>query len=621
MVFERPLRWLLMGGIFAIPLLVFVVSPSTYYPYVAGRAFSFRLIVEAAVPVAAIILAVRPASRPHATSILVAFAAFVVFLGLCDLLGANIDRSLWGAYERMDGWILLSHLFALFVLMAAFLRTERVWLAFWCVSIFTSLAVCGLTYGQALGIFIDHSTAQGRFSGSFGNAGYLGIYMLLNVFLTALAAVQASRSFPAARHAILIMAALTMAAQITALLISGTRAALLGLVGGLAVSAVMGALQLGTSRAGLSRRRLSAILVGVVVLICGLAFAMSYLPVLGRIAAVSTSQPEIQLRLLGWRIAWNGFLENPLLGWGQENFRYVLQRFYEPALYGSGFPLDRPHNIVFEWLLAGGIVALLLYLTIFLATAVSLFRSERFRPSERSILAGFLAAYLGCNLFMFDNLASYLIFVAVLGFVHWRMTSDRGSEAVLSPRRYSTPWLAGGTAIVVFAASAYAVVENARALMANVALNRAMTGPAFLAPGAYAQALAFNSFGTEDIRRRLIRAALTSIGDAGTASGVRDQLVAMAHREVDRQIADDPDYYLNHLQAGALLNASKDFVRALPYLKRANVLAPFSQEVLVTLGQNARGRMAETEATDYFCKAYDLDRSKVSLESDCLNRR
>jgi O-antigen ligase len=623
MTFGRPLRWLAIGGIFAMPLLVFVVSRSTYFPYVAGRAFAFRFIIEVVAPITAVVIAARPEYRPRGSWILVAFAAFVALLGLSNIFGVNGYRSLWGNYERMDGWILLSHLFALFLVMAAFLRTERLWLGFWLASILASLAVCGITYGQTVGMIPDRWNVLGRFSGTFGNPGYLGIYMLLSIFLTALAAAQGLRSFRGtrAKYLVLGLAVMAMAAQLFALVASGTRAALLGLVGGIVVSGIMAALQLGGSRDDARRKWLPAVFAGMIVVVCLLAFAISNLPVFDRIVAISTSQPEIQGRLLNWRVSWQGFLENPVLGWGQENYRYVLQRFFEPALYDSRFRFDRPHNIILEWLLAGGVVALLIYVSIFLVTAVTLFRSNSFSPAERSVLAGLLCAYLACNFFMFDNLASYIIFVAILAFVHWRATSETGAEAIPQRRLRASPWLAGGTALVVLAACTYALVENARALMANVALARAVVGPQFLAPGAYAQALEFRSFGTEDIRRRLVTAAIAAAGDAGTAPGIREQLVARARREVDILIARDPDYSFNHLRAGELLNASGDFTGALPYLKRAQVLSPLDQEVLVHLGQNARGRLAETEATDYFCKAYALDRSNATMKSYCEDRR
>lgn len=620
MTYVKSLRWFVVGGIFAVPLLVFVISRSTFFPYVAGRAFSFRFIIEVMAPITAVVIAAKPESRPRGSWILLAFGSFVVLMALSNIFGANSYRSLWGNYERMDGWILLSHLFALFLVMAALFRTEWIWLGFWLTSILASLVVSGITYGQTVGMILDRSIVPGRFSGTFGNPGYLGIYMLLSIFLTALAAGQGLRIFRGrrARYLVLGLAAMTMAAQLFALVASGTRAALLGLVGGIVVSGIMAALQLGGSRDEARRKWLPAVFAGIIVLVCLLAFAISNLPVFDRIVAISTSQPEIQARLLNWRVSWHGFLENPLLGWGQENYRYVLQRFFEPALSDPRFRLDRPHNIILEWLLAGGVVALLMYVSIFLVTAVTLFRSNSFTPAERSVLAGLLCAYLACNFFMFDNLASYIIFVAILAFVHWRVTAEKGAEARPRSRLSATPWLASGTALVVLAACTYAFVENARALMANVALARAVVGPQFLAPGGYAQALEFQSFGSEDIRTRLVKAAIAAAGDAGTAPGVRAQLVARARQEADIQIAADPDYYFNYLRAGELLNAVRDFAAAIPYLKRAQVLAPLDQEVLVHLGHNARGRRAEAEAVSYFCKAHELDRSNEAVKSLCV---
>lgn len=619
MMLERSLRWFVIGCIFAMPLLVFVILRSTFYPYVAGRAFSFRFIIEVVAPLTAVLVVAKPEYRPRGSWILVVFGLFVASMALSNVLGVNGYRSLWGNYERMDGWILLSHLFALFLVMAALFRTERLWLGFWLTSIGASLVVSGITIGQSVGLILDRSIVEGRVSGTLGNPGYLGIYMLLSIFLTALAVGQVMRSLRGrgARAFILGLAAIAIAAQLSALVASGTRAALLGLVGGIVVSGTLAMLQLVGSREA-RRTWLPSIIVGMIVIVCLLAVALSNLPIFDRIAALSAGQTEIQARLLNWRVSWHGFLERPLLGWGQENYRYVLQRFFEPALDDPQFRLDRPHNIMLEWLLAGGVASLLTYVSIFFVTAVMLFRSNGFTTAERSILAGLLCAYLTCNFFMFDNLASYIVLVAILAFVHWRVTEEAGSEATPRRRPHAAPWLAGGAAVVILAASTYAFVENARALMANVALARAVVGPQFLAPGAYAQALEFRSFGSEDVRRRLLTAAIVAAADAGTAPGVREQLVARARQEADVQIGADPDYYFNHLRAGQLLNAVRDFATALPYLKRAQALAPLDPEVLLHLGHNARGRMAEAEAADYFCKAYELNRSNDAAKSLCM---
>jgi len=43
-------------------------------------------------------------------------------------------------------------------------------------------------------------------------------------------------------------------------------------------------------------------------------------------------------------MAWEGVKEKPLLGWGQENFNLVFNKYYEPSLYGQEVWFDRVHN-------------------------------------------------------------------------------------------------------------------------------------------------------------------------------------------------------------------------------------------------------------------------------------
>ena len=57
-----------------------------------------------------------------------------------------------------------------------------------------------------------------------------------------------------------------------------------------------------------------------------------------------------------WGMAIEGFKENPLLGWGQDNFNLVFNKYYDSRLYDQEPFFDRAHNVFLDWLIAGGIV-------------------------------------------------------------------------------------------------------------------------------------------------------------------------------------------------------------------------------------------------------------------------
>ena len=75
-------------------------------------------------------------------------------------------------------------------------------------------------------------------------------------------------------------------------------------------------------------------------------------------------------------MAIKGFKEKPILGWGQEGFNYVFNKYYDPALYPYEPWYDRAHNAFLDWLMAGGLPAFLLYLALFVTAIVALWRSS-----------------------------------------------------------------------------------------------------------------------------------------------------------------------------------------------------------------------------------------------------
>jgi len=81
---------------------------------------------------------------------------------------------------------------------------------------------------------------------------------------------------------------------------------------------------------------------------------------------------------------------------------------------------DRSHDVFFDWLIAGGALGLLAYLSLFASGVYCLWFSRRlhFTVLERSILIGMFVGYFIHNIFVFDNLTSYILFFATLAYLH-----------------------------------------------------------------------------------------------------------------------------------------------------------------------------------------------------------
>src|SRR5205085_614632 len=69
---ERMLRWILIGGIFALPLVPFIVSYTMFFPYIVGKNFTFRILVEIMTGAYIALAVVLPKYRPRRSFLLIA---------------------------------------------------------------------------------------------------------------------------------------------------------------------------------------------------------------------------------------------------------------------------------------------------------------------------------------------------------------------------------------------------------------------------------------------------------------------------------------------------------------------------------------------------------------------
>ena len=76
---------------------------------------------------------------------------------------------------------------------------------------------------------------------------------------------------------------------------------------------------------------------------------------LNRLASISFEEFKTEARFTVWGMAIQGFKENPVLGYGEENFNLVFNKYYDPRIYNQEQWFDRAHNVFLDWLIAGGL--------------------------------------------------------------------------------------------------------------------------------------------------------------------------------------------------------------------------------------------------------------------------
>ncbi len=603
------LRWIAISALFAVPFIVFIIATTLFFPYITGKNFMFRFLVEIAGGAWLGAALLNPAYRPKRSWTLYAMTAFVVAIGIADTFGVNPAKSLWSNYERMDGWVTLAHLFIFFV-VASSLFTATIWKRWWqtTVAVSTVAGLHGLT--QLLGIAAISTQSGTRVDGTFGNATYMGVYMLFHIFITAFLLADEWKERPAGkRGGIAVLYGSIIVLNTLILFFTATRGAMLGLIGGALLTLVLFLVRAGSAKL----IRYSA--AGLVVLVMfGAVVKMQKdsdwvrgIEPLHRLSIMSLSERTIISRFMNIGMAWEGFKERPLLGWGQENYALVFDKYYNPEMYAQEPWFDRVHNIIFDWLIAGGIIGLLTYLSLYATTLWALWRGSVFSKLDQSILTGLLAGYFFYLLFTFDNVMSYVMFVAVLAYIASR-TSEK--EEVITTKAlvpFKAAPLVALSALVVIGTSMWGV--NSAAYAANKALIQGLS-PQQVGISEnlsyFNKALAYESFGTQEVREHLSQTAAQVGGLAQVTVDQKRAFYDLAVSEMQKQTDGVTRSARFPFFLGILKDSFGDHEGARVALQEAHERSPNKQAIMFQLGMNAIARGNTAEATQLLEKAYTL---------------
>ncbi|MBV9159852.1 MAG: O-antigen ligase family protein, partial [Candidatus Kaiserbacteria bacterium] len=364
---EKTLRWIVIGGIFALPFVPLIVADGVhfiynlFFPYITGKNFTFRFIVEIITGAWLALAFIDAKYRPRRSWVFAALTAFVLIILIADLQGVNPFKSIWSNYERMDGWITLIHLLAYVFVAASMMTTEKLWRWLFWISLGVSVYLSIDGFLQVAGIAaLGEGGASGlaaRIDATFGNPIYLAAYMLFHIFIAAMLwSQQWLERRPGERLPISLAYGAVIVLDTLALFFTGTRGTIIGLALGAFVAAALVLFQASQSRT--AWRIAVGTVVALVIAVGGFwlirdAAWVQKIGFLQRLATISTSDNTVKARFLNWSIAWKGIEERPFLGWGQENYAIVFDKYYDPRMFAQEPWFDRVHNIIFDWLVAG----------------------------------------------------------------------------------------------------------------------------------------------------------------------------------------------------------------------------------------------------------------------------
>lgn len=435
--FEQTLLLTVKGGFYLLPFIPLIVAPFFLFPYITGKNFAFRVIVElmAAAWIALMVFNPRrffpSVSLNKQSMFAIGYALFVGWLFITMLTGVDMGRSFWSNFERMEGLITHFHLLLLILMAVTFLRTPHDWQPVITLSLLASMLLTTYGFLERFGIVVT-GTGGERLFATLGNSIYLAEYLMVHLFVIGILLFASSlRSW---RIPLLLIGL----CELYIFFAASTRGAFLGLVGGVGVAALLYLWLTRRERALMwARRTVAGILIMGALLGGGLFVlrnnaTLQQLPLAAPIISLyqafsSPTQSTQGARLMIWGIAFDALKERPLLGWGPENFIIPYARHYNPSMFGNEPWFDRAHNMFFEWFVAGGVIGGSLYLFLFIALFVLLWhgwRQKIFSAEEVALFCGLIIAYMIQNTFVFDTIVSYLLFFGLGAYLTVRVSSS-----------------------------------------------------------------------------------------------------------------------------------------------------------------------------------------------------
>ncbi len=571
-------RWTALIALFLIPLTPLIVGNSFFFPFITGKAFFFRIVVEFAVAAWAVLALLDREYRPRFSWIGAAVLAFVLWMFIADAFALNAAKAFWSNFERMEGWVLLAHLLGFFFAASAVLRAEKKWRAWFLASLLVSAIISGYALLQLAGSLPIHQGSV-RIDASLGNSAYFAIYLLFNVFIALWLSLTSKSSW--------LTWSLIALAVLEAILIffTETRGTILGLTGALALAALLTVLT-----AGKHARRLATVALVLIVILTGGFYAFrdsSFIQdnhTLQRIASISLNDGATRFTI--WRMAFKGVLERPLTGWGQEGFNYIFNKYYDPLLHNQEPWFDRAHNAFIDWLTAGGVPAFLLYLSLFGSALMLLWKSSELSHPERIALTAAFFGYGVHNLFVFDNLYSYVYFFAILALIHSQVARplERFERA---PELDATDGVTSALPVAIVAVFALVWYVNVPGIRAATTLITAISpsGPdVSVNIAAFEELTAHPAFAAQEIREQLISFAASAVQSPQVTNEQKQQVVSLAASEMQKQIAAYPLDAREQLQLSYLYRAIGDGAAALKQIQIARMLSPKKEGILVEAG-------------------------------------
>ncbi len=414
-------------GVYGGLLMPLMFIPTVIFPFVFSKLIFFQVLVGMTFPAYLALAWMEPAYRPKKHILLFAIIAYFIAIGISVIFAVDPYRAWWGNQERMNGLFTVLHFLLWMIMTVGLLKTWDQWKKLLHYQIVLSAIMAIVAILQKINPNLLLFPAGDRVGGLLDNPIYMAAYQIFNFFFIALLFWRnPNRNWRITYGCILGL-------DIIAFILAQSRGALVGLAAGLVAFAFYTALFTTNKK---MRYGVFGILLAM--------FAGYGALYLARDNAFVRTTPldrfvnfegSVSTRLIAWHIAWDGFVERPIAGWGFDNFHILFNLKYNPislryGQYETWF--DRAHNTVLDVLSMTGLIGFLTYFGIYGAIFYSTWRAFKHKWIDlpiAAILFSLPVAYFVQNLFVFDHPAgfsmSYLLFALIIAATKGEFVGDR----------------------------------------------------------------------------------------------------------------------------------------------------------------------------------------------------
>lgn len=589
---ERILEIILEGLIYLSFLMPFIFINNSIFPFIVGKILYFQGLVQLMAVIYALLLIVNfEKYRPAKNILFYWFIFYAATLFLSAVFGIDFDRSFWSNFERMTGVFVTWHFIAYAIMVSAMFRGwSRVKRAIQ-VLLAASLIQVAVVAAQYVkpGVFL-YENKGGRVWGTLGNSIYIGSYFLFHIFFAGLLALKEKKQLMQIFYIVI--------AVLEAYIIvhsESSRGADLALLGGAVFIVFAYALLSGNKKI---RAAVISFLGVMIILFAGLVVfresgVAQKIPVVRDLVKISLKEGTGRTRAIAWGIAWQAFPARPILGWGQENFYYVFNKYYNPeslrySYYETWF--DRSHSILFDTLVNGGVVGFISYFGLYAAALALLFGRWRKNKIARLDLIFFsviLGSYIVQNLFVFEHPASYLLIYFSFGLILGLLGEDKKDAVPKYGLSVSLFWFFAAILGILFLIIFFGTsIKTYRAALGIIKAESIFVKDYRAGLSAYKELLSMNTPFIEDMRSTMAKRT-AMIADSQVTLPDYDKVLLFAREELSKQAErGDRDVYdyillgqidmlLSRIDGKYLRSADDSFARALE-------LSPRRQQIYYT---------------------------------------